>query len=90
MKTRVVALTLMTLASSGAALAVDLGDAAQDQLSKSEFVTMDVNKDGYLEKNEVKSDEQLDMSFDRLAHYGKISESKYLNWRRTHDTTSVD
>ena len=90
MNTRIMAVALITLMTSGAALAAESGTAAQDKMSKTEFMTMDVNRDGYLDKNEVSKDMQTNMNFDSIADHGKLSETGYTDWRRAHPEAMYD
>ena len=90
MNTRLIAVALITLVTSGAALAVESIPAMHDKMSKTEFMTLDVNKDGYLERTEMSKDMQADMNFDVIADKGKLNEPSYLAWRRAHPESNYD
>ncbi len=80
-----VALTALTF--TGVAGAADYGADAQGKTkmpakvdAHADFVKLDANKDGYLEKDEVSANKALKKNFDKIADHGKLSESKFSAW----------
>lgn len=52
------------------------------------FLRLDVNKDGYIERNEAKSNATLTRDFFKVAKSGKLSESEFSAWEVQQGTAS--
>jgi hypothetical protein len=90
MKKLITAISLTTLFVSGVAGAAGSGAApsstkeSASAASHAEFVKLDANKDGYLEKKEVRSNAQLEKSFSKAAPSGRMSETEFAAWEGHH------
>lgn len=51
-----------------------------------EFVKLDTNKDGYLEKKEIHSNAKLSKDFRKYSRHGRMSEKEFAAWQRKHQS----
>ena len=94
MKKSLAAISLTTLfvtavaSAAGTATAPAATTTAKAASTKyhEEFVKLDANKDGYLEKKEVHSNTKLSKDFRKYSKHGQMSEKAFTAWQRKHET----
>lgn len=51
-----------------------------DSYQKTQFESLDKNKDGMIDAQEAKADKALSNQFKTIAKKGKIDKASYMNW----------
>jgi hypothetical protein len=92
MKKLITAASVITLFISGVAGAAGTGAAPSGMsttastASHDEFTKLDANKDGYLEKKEVRSNAKLEKNFSKAAPGGRMTEAEFAAWETQHQS----
>lgn len=86
MKNLLVIASLTASLASGYALAAQTGPGGstaatgESPATHKEFLKLDVNKDGYIERKEIKHNAALKNDFARVAKNGKLNEAEFAAW----------
>ncbi|MDH4273462.1 MAG: EF-hand domain-containing protein [Gammaproteobacteria bacterium] len=57
--------------------------AAEAAATNADFVKLDVNKDGSIDKQEAAANAALAKTYDNVAKGGKLSEADFASWQKS-------
>lgn len=80
------AVCVVAMALSVPAFAAHKTHHTASSVTHSEFVKLDVNKDGVIDETEAKADSALSAAFASIASDGKLDEKAYAAWKKSQAT----